>query len=208
MKCFFFVMLAIFFSLLGCQTTQKKDVSLSNEGYWHGQALIKDIATHKSAVVGLDVNAKLNESFRMDVTSPLGQPIASLVMTSPKLSQLTYVLFDEKKYYRGEANEKSLLPILPIPLNPQLLNLVFFEKKLDPPQWKCRNDSSGKIYDCQNQTLGIVIKWKRRGSRKFFEIYHEKSQVQIKVTNVQPKVEDQENLFQLNPPKSFLPILK
>lgn len=187
--------------LTGCQTVPVQ-TDQQPEGQWQAKALVRDKRAGNSAVVSLDINAKQNEQkLRMDVTAALGHPVASLVLNG---DQLTYVLIENKTYYKGPATASALKPVLTLPMDPKILFNVMFDLAIEDKSWTCTKDSKGYLTECKDLAAELTIKWsERKGRRKLVNLDHSTASVQINVSSYQPKVEARDKLFELNPPKSF-----
>ena len=192
--------LALFLFLAACTTAPVKMNSIS-EGQWRAKALIKDKEQSHSYIVNLNFNALKDSMARMDVTSPLGTGVASLVLT-PK--EVRYVLLDAKRFYVGPPQPEAMRPILSMPFDPRwLLNLLFEEPILDKG-WVCARDKDGLLESCRDQTSQTTITWTaRRGEKKTVLIDHPKASVQINMQVFRPKVEERKNLFSLEAPEGY-----
>ena len=187
--------------LTSCQMAPVR-VDKQTQGQWQAKALVRDKNAGKSAVVGLDINANQAEhKLRLDVTAALGHPVASLVLEG---DQLTYVLLENKQYYKGPATAVALKPILSLPMDPQLLFNVLFDVPITDKSWTCTKDNKGYLSDCKTVGGDLSIRWSdRKGGRKLIHLDHASGSAQINVSSFQPKVEDRPRLFELIPPKSF-----
>ncbi|MGE0764120.1 MAG: hypothetical protein AB7N80_12640 [Bdellovibrionales bacterium] len=199
MRSFALVFMAV--SGLSACVTAPVRYDLQLEGQWQAKALIRDKRAGKSAVVGLDINAIREQQMRMDVTAAMGHPVASLVMNG---NAMTYVLIEQKQYYKGAATAGALKPILAMPLEPKLLYNVMFDLPIADKSWTCTSDNKGYLSECKNMGSETTIRWsERQGRRKLISLDHASGSVQISVSKFQPKVEDRAQLFELLPPKSF-----
>lgn len=199
---FKFVVLALGLVLLsGCMSAPMK-FDKQAEGQWQAKALVRDKRAGKSAVVSLDINARqADQKLRMDVTAALGHPVASLVLSG---DQMTYVLIENKQYYKGNATASALKPVLSVPLDPKLLYNVMFDVPIEDKSWTCTKDNKGYLSECKDVAGEMTIKWsERKGRRRLINLDHSSGSIQINVSSFQPKVEDRAQLFELNPPKSF-----
>lgn len=183
--------------LLGCQTFPTK-YSDYEEGQWEARALIKDKTQSKSYVVHLDIHARKNKQLRMDVTAALGTPVASLALNDEKVR---YILFQQKQFFDGRVSERSLSPILSVPLDPRLLYHVLFDEPFADKVWSCSQDKKGFVEKCQNPKDSFVIQWKdRKGKKKSVVIQHPNAEIQINILSFKEGVSE---VFDLKVPPTF-----
>lgn len=190
--------------LVSCQTTPTR-YSVQNEGHWQAKSLIRDKVAGRSAVVALDINAKReSRQMRIDIQAALGHPVGVMAMNEDRL---TYVVFEEKRYYSGSASSASLKPLIGVPLDPQILFNILFDLPIPNKDWTCSQDAKGFLKECRQTSQGLSIRWdERRGQRRSIFVEHSAGQLQLNLDHYQPKVEERAKLFEINPPKSFKPI--
>jgi hypothetical protein len=186
--------------LVACQTTPVR-YEHETQGQWQAKALVRDKSERRSAIVNLEIRSIKHDKFRMDVTAALGHPVASLVIDG---KEMTYVLFETKQYFRGTPSSASLKPVINVPLDPRIIDNIFFDEPITEKEWTCTRDRHNYLAECRRLTSDLVITWsERKGRRKLVNIENGTTLVQINVTSFQPKVEQNPNPFILNPPKSF-----
>lgn len=195
-----FILVSTLLILAGCQSAPQK-MDTVKEGEWMARALVQDKKHAHSFIINLDFNAIRDRALRLDVTSTLGQPVASLVSTPAKVS---YVLFRSKSFYSGKPSPRALKPILAIPLDPRWIDNILFEKPFDAKSWTCTKDDQGFLKECDDSVTQVQVKWNSRsGERRTVDINHSAAEVQINLHTFRPKVQDRENLFKLKAPKGF-----
>lgn len=184
----------------GCQTVPVRYDQVE-VGTWEAKALIKDKKGNQSYVVNLDIAARLNEKLRLDVTSPIGIHLASLVMRG---AEVEYILVRKKKYFAGQAKPQVLSPIISVPLDPRVLHNVIFDRPIVDKNWVCTQGDEGMLSECQNLTSGLVLSFSDRvGQRKTVKIEHADANVTINFTDYEKSIGDEARLFDLQVPASF-----
>lgn len=196
------VMKAFAFSLLmaGCTSAPMKMTDVK-EGNWHARALIRDKDHSRTFIVNLDFNAIRNQSLRVDVSSTLGQQVASLVVNG---KDVRYFTTDNKRFYVGTARPEVLRPILAIPLDPRWLQNVLFDEAPKTAGWTCQNDAQGFVSECRYPATNLKIAWSnRKGESKSVEITHPRAEIQLNVRSFTAKVEKMDHLFDLQMPEGY-----
>ena len=95
---------------------------------------MKDKEHSRTFIVILDFNAVRKENLRVDVTSTLGQHVASLVATN---KEVRYYTSENKRFYTGTPRPEVLRPILAIPLDPRWLENILFDEAPIDGNWVC-----------------------------------------------------------------------
>lgn len=186
--------------LVGCASAPMK-MSDVKEGNWQGRALVKDKEHSRTFIVNLDFNAIHRESLRLDVSSTLGQPVASIVTTN---KEVRYFTADNKKFYVGTPRPEVLKPILAIPLDPRWLQNILFDEAPTGNGWSCQNDSAGFVSECRLPSMNLTIAWSnRKGAYKTVAISHPRADIQLNLRSFTPKVERMDHLFDLQAPSGF-----
>lgn len=196
------ILVCLFSNLIACRSVPPPPpIGEVNQGHWRAKALIKDKDQSRSYVVNLNFNAVRDAQARMDVTSTLGTGVASLMVDA---KEVRYVLLDQKRYYIGPPQPESMRPILAMPFDPRWIHNVLFELPIRDKGWTCVIAPQGPVQSCTNAESGTEITWAARdGEKRTVQIEHAKASVQINFSAFQPKVEDRNNLFVLEPPTSF-----
>lgn len=194
-----FSFLSILF-LVGCTSAPMKMTNVK-EGNWHGRALVKDKEHSHTFIVNLDFNAVHNENLRVDISSTLGQPMATLVVNS---KEVRYFTADNKTFYTGTPRPEVLKPILAIPLDPRWLQNVLFDEGPNATGWTCQKDGNGFVSDCHYPATNLNIAWSnRKGAAKTVDITHPRAEIQLSVRSFTPKVEKIDHIFDLQAPDGF-----
>ena len=186
--------------LVSCAMAPKRFETF-DQGQWKAKVLVRDKKNFRSQIVNLDLNAVKNKKLRMDVTTPLGVHVASLVMNDNKVS---YMLVRQKKYFSGPSNSRVLRPMISVPMDPKVLHNVLFDLPIAEKSWSCSKDSKSYLAECKNLRSGLKIKWtQRNGSQRVIEIDHKLARLQMNLKNFYNHTEKKKSLFTLQPPKSF-----
>lgn len=199
MKYFFVLFSAFIFS--GCALFAPKNFSKYSEGEWQGKVLIKDKKEKRSGLVNLKVRAVDNQSLRMDVTSPVGTHVASVLMNAENVQ---YLNVSEKTVYKSKANRDSLRGIFKIPIEPKFLYNVFFDRPIEAKTWSCVSDTRGLLQECKDRQSGLSIRWiSREGAKRTIAIEHVAASLQINLYNFEKEIKDPATAFVLPAPSSF-----
>ncbi|MCB0366077.1 MAG: hypothetical protein H6624_17885 [Bdellovibrionaceae bacterium] len=186
--------------LSSCQTTPTRYED-KNEGYWQTKVLIKDKKKNKSYIVHVDMNARVGENLRLDVTTPLGGHLASLVLNS---EEVRYVVVKQKKFYSGKPTPKALQPLISVPLDPVLMYNILFDKPIAREGWTCAKSKESFLETCSSEKEQISLRWSDRVlNRKTVHIEHPKAELQMNFFTYDEHIQDKKNLFSLDAPKNF-----
>jgi hypothetical protein len=199
---FFIAALAIAASSLsGCAMFAPKDYSKLKEGEWQGKALVRDKVQAKTGIINLKIKAIDNEKLRMDVTSPVGTHLASLMIIGGDVQVLN---ISEKTLYKTKSSREALTKLMHLPLEPSILYNILFDHPVANKSWSCGVDSSGFVKNCKELKSGITIEWTRReGIKRGIEIRHSSATVQMNLDGFEAKISEPEKAFQLKAPPSF-----
>jgi hypothetical protein len=197
---YIFILLSVFvFS--GCALFAPKNFSKYSQGEWQGKVLIKDKKEKRSGLLNVKIRAIDNQNLRMDVTSPVGAHVASVVMSSDNIQYLNVA---EKTVYKSKANRESLRGIFKIPIEPKYLYNVFFDRPIESKTWSCVSDTRGLLLDCKDRQSGINIRWiSREGSKRTIAIEHAAASLQINLYDFNNEIKDPAAAFVLTAPSSF-----
>lgn len=186
--------------LSGCQTTPKRYDHV-DEGYWRAKVLVKDKKRDKSFIVNVDLNAKLGNQLRMDITTPMGAHLATLVLNHDKVS---YLVVKQRKFFSGQATAHVLEPLVLVPIDPHLFYHLLFDQPVTKPGWQCSKDKQNFLESCASKSSSLQITWNdRKANQKTVKIVHPRADLQIYFFSYADKVQDKENLFILKAPKGF-----
>ncbi len=187
-------------SLLSCQTTPTKFDELQ-KGRWTSKVLVRNHKDSKSAIVNLDIVAIRPSRFRIEVTTPIGIHLASLVLDQ---NEFRGALIQQKKFIIGQASEKSFTYVLGVSLDPYLMMNLLFDEAPSGPAWNCSKDKNDFMSVCENKTQKIKVTWKdREVSRRKIEIETRMASLQMVLQGFSTKVEENAEMFTLEPPDGF-----
>lgn len=183
-----------------------KDLSKKDTGTFKSKVLVRDLRKNKSYVVNAKLQGHQPDRLRLDVTSPLGQHLFTLVSRG---DQVEYIVVKEKKYVRTSADANALKEILPVPINPQRLLNVFFESPIQDKNWSC-TEKSGQLQSCKELGSNLTIRWEKQpdGRRRVEIEYPKVTNIQINIYEYEEGYSDKKNLFELPVPKNFRVIQK
>lgn len=176
-------------------------MSATQEGTWSSKVLVRDKTTHKSFILNVDAKAQWQKNMRLDLVSPVAGHVASLYAND---KQVQYLLVPQKKFYEGRASEQILKPVLAVPLNPNWLYNIFFDRPFAEKDWSCTQDPQGRVEKCQNAQKKITVTWKdRMGERKTVLVDHALGALQMNFVTFDAQVADAGKAFHLEAPKNF-----
>ncbi|MCC6277831.1 MAG: hypothetical protein IT289_07960 [Oligoflexia bacterium] len=100
------------------------------------------------------------KAIRIDVTSTVDLPLASVVLTDAKIE---YVMYRAKKHYFGKPNPKALDPVFPLSVDVQSLWSVLNEKPTAGSECEGATSQPAK---CSGESEGIryTVEWAKRSS--------------------------------------------
>ncbi len=193
-------MLILGLFLSSCAVTPKK-FSEYTQGEWTGKALVRNKETDKRGIVNLKIKAIDGDKLRLDITSTIGTHIASLLLDGQSLQ---YFIVAEKKYVASKADKSALKDILMVPIEPQYLYNVLFDKPFLEKTWNCTSDEKGFMSTCQEKKSGIKIQWVlREGARRTVNIEHATASVQFNLFGFISDISNPDKAFVLNAPPAF-----
>ena len=183
-------------------TTVPKDMTVITQGQVKTKLLVKDLKSKKSHVLDMQIKALESGPMRMDVTGTLGVHLFSLVTDQDNVE---YLLVRQKKHYEGQNSSTALKPILKMPLNPNHLRNIVFQKAIPDKNWTCTNDESGKLRDCIQMRNRLKVIWKENKSGRPLVLinYPRVAQIKIQIKGYEEFSGDAEKTFNLKVPKSF-----
>lgn len=167
---------------------------------------MRDLRKSKSYVLNAKMQGHQPDRLRLDITSPLGQHLFTLVSRG---SDVEYIVVKEKRYVRTKADANSLKEILPLPINPQRLLNVFFETPIEDKNWSC-TEKSGQLQSCKEMGSNLSIKWEKQadGRRRVEIDYPKVTAIQINIYDYDESYNDKKDIFTIPVPKNFRVIEK
>ncbi|MDB2425907.1 hypothetical protein N9W41_00010 [bacterium] len=179
--------------LTACQTTPV-NYSQKTQGYWKAKALVNDKKNNINHIVYLEINAIKNKKLRMDIISPLGGHLASIILNGKKAS---YLNMEKKIIYTGRASARALAKVASVPIDPKLFYNVVFDLPVKNKSWNCINDEAGNIKLCKGLKTGTTISWGRTtDAKKSVFVENRKVKLQINFRSYKSEVEARSNLFE------------
>lgn len=180
-------------TITACQTTPV-NYSQKEQGYWRAKALIVDKKSQNNYIVYLEINAIKNKKLRMDIISPLGGHLASIILNGKKAS---YLDMEKRKLYTGKASAQALGRVASVPIDPKLFYNVIFDLPVKIKSWNCINDEAGNIKLCRGLKSNTTIKWGRTtDAKKSVYIENKKVKLQLNFKSYKDEIEARSNLFE------------
>ncbi len=201
----------IFIFVTACTTAQKEDSISTSPLHNPSQGLSANLFVErngKSYKLKSEIFILNSSTVRLDVTTTLDLPLASVLLTDQKIE---YVLYRDKKYYSGKPNSKALDPVFPLSIDAATLISLLREENMKGAQ--CKSES-GVIAQCAGAVgeAQYVIQWDKRvttgpmaGRATKVTLELPKRQVVLKFyfTNWQKSVSNAERLMVLQVPEGF-----
>ena len=186
------LLLSYLIGLSACVTSPF--INLHQEGTFISKIRITDIENQKSFIFNLDVFARKPSSLRLEITTPIGFHIASLILQE---NQVTLIVPSKKIYRQSEPHTEVLKDVIPLAINPLWIIPILFEQPL--PSWGCIFDQKGHINECKINSFNII--WtKRMGHKKTLKISSQIFEMTIYIKEFKPDLPSDPKLF--IPPKA------
>lgn len=191
----------MFLFIMGCQTTPTR-FDQAQEGYWRTKILVNDKKKNQSFIIHAEINAYKEKQLRLDITTPLGSHLASLVLNETEAQLL---LVPQKKFYKGKVHAKVLASLISAPIDPRWFYNLLFDYPIKEKNWDCDFNNENFLSSCHNESENINIIWKdRTQNKKRLQIDHPWAHIQINCYFYSPSVRDPNQIFQLKAPKGFV----
>lgn len=186
--------------LSACQTTPV-NYSSKTQGFWKAKALIKNKKSQNSHIVYLDINAIKNKKLRMDIISPLGGHLASIILNGRKAS---YLNLEKRKIYVGKASARTMKKVSSVPIDPTLFYNVVFDLPVKRKTWNCVKDDNEILKFCLDLKTGTKVSWgKSIDAKKTVYIENKAVKLQINFKSFKDEVEARSNLFEFKKISGF-----
>jgi hypothetical protein len=152
-----------------------------------------------------------DEAVRLDVTTTLDLPLASIVLTDKKIE---YALYRDKKFYSGRPNSHALDPVFPLTIDVDTLSAILTEQA--PPDAQCQ--ATDEVRQCTGKTgdgtskVAYKVSWTKRGiagplsgrsTRILLELPERHVSLKFILTGWQKNVSNAERLLTLQVPAGF-----
>lgn len=134
----------------------------------------------------------------MEVTSTIGQHLASFAMNEKNLS---WTISKEKKWFKGMVNAENVRPVLGYAIDPRVIHNILFDEPIHQKDWSCTTDESGAVADCIG--LGnMKVSWTdREGKRRSVLIQHPNYEIQLQFHDFEKPENVDHALFEIVKPK-------
>lgn len=181
------LLLSYLIGLSSCVTSPF--INLHQEGTFISKIRITDIENQKSFIFNLDIFARRPSSLRLEITTPIGFHVASLLLQENKV---TLIVPSKKIYRQSEPHTEVLKDVIPLTINPLWIIPILFEQPL--PNWTCSFDQKGHINECKINSFTII--WtKRMGYNKILKVSSETFEVTIYIKEFKPYLPSDPKLF-------------
>ena len=162
---------------------------------------MRDKREEHNAIVNMSVRAVDPGQLRLDITSPTGTHLGSLLLDGPRLQ---YMNVGERTVLQGKSDRSALQSVLRVPLEAHLLFNIFFDRAPTDTRWSCTNDNNGFLKTCKNEKDRLTINWVHRDrDQRTIEIDCTYANLQMSLSGFEPRVTDKEKAFVLKVPSSF-----
>jgi hypothetical protein len=155
-----------------------------------------------------DINIVNSHAVRMDISTTLDLPEASIVLTEDKVE---YLLYRQKKFYSGKANPHSLDPVFPLAVDADTLVKILTEEKPKGDQCEVEN---GFLTQCLGKVgdLEYRVEWSKRkdsgplagrASKVVLDLPEQKLSLRFYFSDWQKNVSNAERFLTLQVPPGF-----
>lgn len=194
-----------FMAVMGCVTrapvpeSAKTDNSLRQ---WVAKAEFFDKAKDRKHTLDMDFLALGQQKLRLDVSGSFAVSLAAAVMSG---DQMTCLLPRQKRFYQGTASEAALRTAMQIPLDPHWILMGLKDQELK--NWKCEKGGDGQVQRCVENTGATTVTWSERSQDyKKVLIQSAKYELELKLREVQTKVQDIDKAFTIKIPSDYTAI--
>lgn len=191
-----------------CTTLLKKD-TVQEEPYKYyyteSKLIINDLKAKSSQNLNADVFILKGQKLRLELTGPLNYNVGSILIDSSDFKMLIY---NKKRYYYGKLSNDVLTPLIPLPINPKILEPVLLGDFQSTKDWKCKEVQGPalSVYRrCANLDLGLSLQWKNTEDqkKKIIVIKSKTYEISWLVHDFSTEVEYRKQVFTLEPPADF-----
>ncbi|MDZ4678725.1 MAG: hypothetical protein SGI74_14605 [Oligoflexia bacterium] len=162
----------------------------------------------KSYKLKSDIYVLSGKTVRLDVTTTLDLPLASVLLNDQKIE---YVLYRDKKYYSGKPNPHALDPVFPLSIDASTLISLLNEQSIKNAQ--CKTEA-GFTSECAGSVGGAqyIVRWEKRATtgllagratKVILELPQRHVALKFYYTNWQKTVSNAERLMVLQVPEGF-----
>ena len=188
---------------MGCQSLKISLNTTTQPSFWVFKTHIYSIEKQKSVSGYAHIAYMSKDKVRMDLYGPLGLVHAGTLVYEEGNFQALLPL--EKKFLFGSAHSPALQRILKIPIKPQMLTSIIFQRPIEQEGWSCSfNEHKESVKECLNENLKAHISWKTfpKAKREIL-ITSPKGKLKLKLKKSKyiPPLDDQK--FKLTTPKSY-----
>jgi len=206
--------LLVLANLISCTTVKTKSAEEHlTEKPFKAEALSAVIFVEhkgKSYRVKSEINILEDAAIRMDLLTGLDLPLASLLLTKDKVE---YLLYRDRKYYRGQPNPNALDKLFPLAVEARTLTRIIQQQKnpgdickteaKDADVLSCTNSTDGVEYTVswtQHQNSGL---WSGRAKKMILEIPSKETKLKFHFNDLSVALQNKDQLMTLKIPPGF-----
>ncbi len=147
----------------------------------------------------MDALAKEPNQLRLEITTQLGIPVASIVISGDRMQAL---IPHQKRFIDAPATAQAMGKIARLPIEPAILMDLLFDSGLNERKgWVCDDKAEQR---CVHAATSASVIWrKREGSPRQFLLDSPRAEGNFSIREVTTKVEFGESTFKLMPPSSY-----
>lgn len=147
----------------------------------------------------MDALAAEPGKLRLEITTQLGIPVASIVMSGDRLQAL---LPQQKKYIDAPATAAAMGKLAKLPVEPQVLMDLLFDNGLNERKgWSCDSNQEQR---CSHSASSAAVVWRKRDSDpRQFSLETPRAEGNFSINKVQTKVQFTERTFNLQRPTNY-----
>ena len=163
------------------------------------QIRINDKVQNKEHVLSAQLKT-FELSLRADLTATLGVYVGSIVIQPQKLKML---LARERKFYETNNVHVSLQKFIGVDVKPSWL-AAFIRDESPGKEFSCTFTFDQKPMHCVSTKEDLVMNWLlREDTQRVIVVKSPQFDLQISITDKQPKVQDPSEVFRLEAPKGY-----
>ncbi len=147
----------------------------------------------------MDALAKEPHQLRLEITTQLGIPVASIVIDKDRMQAL---IPQQKRFIDAPATAQAMGKIARLPIEPAILMDLLFDNGLNERKgWACDTNSEQR---CVHAATSASVVWrKREGDPRQFLLDSPRAEGNFSIREVKTKVEFGGSTFKLTPPASY-----
>ncbi len=133
------------------------------------------------------------------MSSAIGSHLASFAMNKKNLS---WVIPNKKKWFRGMVNAENLRPVFGHPIDPRLIYHILFDEPIPEKSWSCTADINGNVTDCRGADDMKIVWSEREGKHRNVLIQHPHYEIQLQFHNFEKPESIDPKIFEIEKPNA------